>query len=89
MGSGGRFCWCLQETMTVTYNSAGGSQCAPKQAYYGHEYGTLCTPTRSGYIFMGWYTGQDGTGSKIGENSIISVGGSNTLYAYWLPNTYI
>ena len=43
---------------TVTYNDNGGSGCSSssKTVTYGSTYGNLCTPTRSGYIFAGWYS---------------------------------
>ena len=43
---------------TVTYNDNGGSGCSgsSKTVTYGSAYGNLCTPTRSGYIFAGWYS---------------------------------
>ncbi len=43
---------------TVTYNDNGGSGCSSssKTVTYGSTYGTLCTPTREGYIFAGWYS---------------------------------
>ncbi|MDR1939748.1 MAG: InlB B-repeat-containing protein [Clostridiales bacterium] len=41
----------------------------------------LPTPVRTGYAFDGWFTGQDGGGSKI--NSPYTPTGSITLYAKW------
>ena len=43
---------------TITYNDNGGSGCSSssKTVTYGSTYGTLCTPTREGYIFAGWYS---------------------------------
>ena len=43
---------------TITYNDNGGSGCSSssKTVTYGSTYGNLCTPTRSGYIFAGWYS---------------------------------
>lgn len=42
-------------TYTLTYNNNGGSGCSSKTVTYGSTYGTMCTPTRSGYIFIGWF----------------------------------
>ena len=50
---------------------------------YGQSYGTLPTPSRYGYVFDGWYTGENGTGTKITSNSIVSIGYNHTLYANW------
>ena len=45
-------------TYTLTFNANGGSvSTSSKSITYGVSYGTLPTPTRSGYKFIGWYTG--------------------------------
>ena len=40
---------------TLIYDNNGGSGCTSKSITYGEEYGTLCTPSRSGYAFVGWF----------------------------------
>ena len=47
------------------------------------KYGTLPTPTRSGYTFDGWYTGENGTGTRVTSDTIVSNASDHTLYAYW------
>ncbi|MDY3927829.1 MAG: InlB B-repeat-containing protein [Clostridia bacterium] len=42
-------------------------------------------PTKSGYTFMGWYSNENGTGTKFDENTIIS--GNAIYYAYWKKNS--
>ena len=42
-------------TYTVSYNNNGGSGCSSKTVTYNSTYGELCTPTRSGYVFIGWF----------------------------------
>lgn len=42
-------------TYTLTYDNNGGSGCTSKTVTYGSNYGTMCTPTREGYIFVGWF----------------------------------
>lgn len=45
--------------------------------------GTLITPTKSGYSFLGWYTAETG-GSLIDSSSTVnSVGLNRTLYSRW------
>ena len=46
----------------------------------GHEIGTLPTPTRLGYNFIGWFT-LASDGEEINEHTIIE--NSNTYYAHW------
>ena len=43
---------------TITFNANGGSvSTANKSVTYGSTYGDLPTPTRTGYTFIGWFTG--------------------------------
>lgn len=69
-------------TYTVTFDANGGTTDTPsKTVTAGGTYGTLPTPTRSGYDFDGWFTqAQDGvpvTGSTVAPT------GNITLYAHW------
>ena len=55
---------------------------------YGQKY-SLPIPTKEGYTFSGWYTGENGTGTKITENTVLSNTNNHTLYAYWtIPTKY-
>ncbi len=50
----------------------------------GQAYGKLPTPAeRKGWIFVGWFTGPDGTGRLITEDSLV-VEGDTALYQYWV-----
>ena len=53
---------------------------------YNTKYGTLPTPTRTGYTFGGWYTGENGTGTRVDENTVLTNANNHTLYAYWIRN---
>ncbi len=76
-GSGGN----TQTTCTVTFNANGGKVSTSSRSYtVGSSYGTLPTPTRSGYEFDGWYTSSSG-GTYI--SSYTKVTGRITLYAHW------
>lgn len=72
----------VENTYTLTYNANGGSVSpSNKKIAYNAEYGTLPTPTKSGYIFDGWYTASSG-GTKV--SSTTKMGASNkTIYANW------
>ena len=48
----------------------------------GNTYGELPTPNRSGLVFAGWYTGPDGTGERITENTLMTAS-SYSLYSKW------
>ena len=45
----------VAENYTLTYDNNGGSGCSSKAMAYGKEYGNLCTPSRRGYAFVGWF----------------------------------
>ena len=48
----------------------------------GSAYGELPTPTKDGYIFVGWFT-DDNPAEEIKSTTIVSKTGSHTLYAHW------
>ena len=79
--------WKLNE-FNVSFNANGGnvSQTA-KEVIYGEVYGTLPTPSRTGYSFNGWYTSATG-GTKIAADTTVSAASDHTLYAQWTLNTY-
>ena len=68
---------------TITFDGNGGNTCSPntKTIISGQSVGTLCTPTRSGFTFNGWFTASNG-GRKITSDSIIE--NDITLYAQWV-----
>lgn len=53
---------------------------ASKTVIYGSQYGTLPTPTRTGYTFLGWYTDPNG-GIQVTAETILTTPGNHTLYA--------
>ncbi len=71
---------------TLTYNANGGNcSTASKSVTYDSAYGTLATPTRTGYSFNGWYTAKTG-GSQVTSSTVCA--GNATIYARWTPITY-
>ena len=73
---------------TVTFNANGGSVSPnSKTVTYNSTYGTLPTPTRTGYTFNGWYTSSSG-GTKISSSSKVTITSNQTLYAHWTINSY-
>lgn len=66
---------------TLNYNPNGGNVTpTSKNLNYGSAYGNLPTPTRSGYIFNGWYSALN-NGSKVSNNTVIT--NDTTIYANW------
>lgn len=75
-------------TYTVTFNANGGSvDPDSKSVTYNSTYGTLPTPTRTGYTFAGWYTSSS-NGTQITSSSRVSITSNQTLYAHWTINSY-
>ena len=73
---------------TVSFDSQGGSVASPasKVVTYDQEYGTLATTTRDGYTFDGWWTGSNGTGTRVESTTDVTILSNQTLYAKWLPH---
>ena len=68
---------------TVYFNANGGnSSTESKEVYYGRNYGTLPTPSRTGYVFDGWYSSLGG-GENITTEDTVRITAALTLYAHW------
>lgn len=68
---------------TVTFDPMGGSISLPsKVVTSGQRYGILPMPSRSGYIFDGWFTSASG-GAQVTEATTVSLTSNRTLYAHW------
>ena len=79
--------WTANE-YTVTFNPNGGSVSqTSKTVTYDSTYGTLPTPTRTGYTFAGWFTAASG-GTQITASTTVTTPNDHTLYAHWTANTY-
>lgn len=74
---------------TVGFYPAGGSMVQVTKNYYNgsDNYGLLPCPVRDNYIFGGWWTGANGTGSLVTDNTILIQGTDHTLYAKWEAQT--
>lgn len=71
---------------TLTYDANGGSVSqASKSVTSDSAYGTLATPTRTGYTFAGWYTAAN-SGTQVTASTICK--GDATIYAHWKANSY-
>ena len=72
---------------TVSFNARGGSP-SPGDitVTYDEEYGSLSTPTRYGFSFNGWYTGET-SGSQVTSSTTVHITDDQTLYAHWNPIT--
>ena len=84
-----QFSGTVSGTSSVTLNAQGGSGgTAAVTATYGSSMPAIAVPTRTGYVFGGYWTGPDGTGLQCYTAAGTSVGtwdqtGETTLYAKW------
>lgn len=77
-----------RNTYKVNFNANGGSvSTTSKNVESGAKYGTLPTPTRTGWTFKGWYTATSG-GTQITADTTVALSGEQTLYARWQVNSY-
>ena len=53
----------------------------------GSKNGSVKTPTRPGYIFLGWNTRPDGSGTAYNNNDQYTLNEDTTLYAQWSKGT--
>lgn len=77
-----------KEKYTVTFDPNNGVNDGIdyNYVYYGQAYGDMPTASdvhRSGYVFKGWNTKQDGTGTTITSSTTVTRTESHILYAKW------
>ena len=70
------------KTYTLTFNPNGGKvKTKTKKLAYTKSFGTLPKPTRSGYIFQGWYT-KKSSGKKVSKTTKM-LAKNVMVYAHW------
>ena len=78
----------LGESMTVTFNSNGGTVVTPGSQDYvpGQTFGQFPVPTRRGYTFQGWWT-EAVNGVRMTEATAVPAADME-LFAHWAPISY-
>lgn len=72
-------------TYIVTLGPDGGSVTPNTvSVVFDSTYGTLPTPSKTGYTFVGWYLGD----TKINNTSKVTTASNHTLTAHWSANQY-
>ena len=72
---------------TLRFDKDGGSgTCDNITQFSGDQWGSLCTPSKTGYTFRGWYTEKNGGGTQITSTNTAS--SNTTVYAKWTINKY-
>jgi len=77
----------IPKKVTVTFDPQGGTVSpASKKVTVGLPYGELPVPvpTKTGFIFIGWFTEKAGSGEFVTEDTIVTIDHDHTLYAYWM-----
>ena len=73
---------------TVNFNANGGNvDTASTTVTYDGTYGSLPTPTRTGYSFTGWFTDSE-NGNKVEIETTVHITDTQTLYAHWVKTDY-
>ena len=73
-------------TYTVYFESNGGNSVSSKTVTYNSTYGSLTTPSKYGYMFLGWYTTG---GVEVTSSAKYTLTSNTTLYAQWQVNNYL
>ncbi len=72
-------------TLTFDYNGGSGAEESMSVTFMS-PYGSLPTPVKSGYTFMGWYTALE-HGQQIASGTIVNQACDHTVYAIFSVNT--
>jgi uncharacterized repeat protein (TIGR02543 family) len=70
-------------SVSVTFNTNGGSGSMAVETESAATKLTRVTFTRAGYVFSGWNTFANGSGSSYADGAIFPFTASETLYAQW------
>lgn len=71
-------------TYTVYFDSEGGSAVSPVVVNEMGTISTLPVTTKQNAQFLGWYTAENGQGTRLTESTIINK--NTTYYAHWSTN---
>ena len=76
--------------INVDFDSQGGTPSSYREPVAdGGSFSSLPEPTRSGYSFEGWYTGTNGTGTKLTTSTVFNSNTPTQYYAHWEEPTYV
>ena len=78
---------------TVTLDATGGTNSGTVTAEYDADMPSISKPVKKGYTFLGYFTGQNGTGTMYYNANAVSARKYDKtdglmLYAAWKANTY-
>jgi len=76
--------WQLYPTITVTFDSRGGTAVAPVGVIVGDYYDEFDIPVNAGKVFAGWWTAPNGGGVRVTPDTQVTATVDQTLYAFWV-----
>jgi len=80
---------CVTYTITYDGNSNTGGVAPSVTTFYGSKtVATKGTLVRYGYVFSGWNTASNGSGTNYAEGGTYSAAANVTLYAKWTKTAY-
>lgn len=74
------------DEMVVTFNGNGGTPAQTVVPATNNKVALPSSPERDGYIFTGWNTNQNGSGSCFSADSVVN--SSQVVYAQWISKSY-
>ena len=75
--------WTANPTITITFNSEGGSSVSTATGLQGTTITLPAAPTYAGYTFNGWFSAASGGTALTSPYTLTT---STTLYAQWTAN---
>lgn len=74
----------LRAAVATTYYHPNGGSCSTTYTTnnVGDTYGSLPVPTRSGYVFTGWFLNAQDETTEVTSNTVVTAG-IHHLYAHW------
>jgi len=77
-----------KQYVAVTFNGNGGTPALQNTAQtVSEKYVLPAEPTRTGYFFLGWFTGQN-SGNEVTGATTVTTASPHTLWARWSANPY-
>lgn len=74
--------WLNKYTVTLVTNG-GSVSSTTLSVVEGKQYTGLVNATRNGYLFVGWFSENNGGGTQVTAASTILYSSNHNLYAYW------
>ena len=75
--------------ITVHFDAQGGRSVNDIKIGEGATISNLPSTTKTDYILDGWYTGTNGTGTKLTTNTVFDAYTPTQYYAYWVQGLYV